>query len=49
MRLALNTFVYEVAQVPVEQALQSALRFGFTFIEYAAIDDVIVDIMEEGA
>jgi len=36
MRLALNTFVYEVAQVPVEQTLQSASRFGFTYIEYAA-------------
>lgn len=36
MHLALNTFIYEVAKVPVEQALQSAGRFGFTFIEYAA-------------
>ena len=36
MRLALNTFVYEVAQVPIERALQSACGFGFTFIEYAA-------------
>jgi sugar phosphate isomerase/epimerase len=36
MRLALNTFVYEVAQVPIDQALQSASHFGFTFVEYAA-------------
>ena len=36
MRLALNTFVYEVAQVPIEQTLHSASRFGFTYIEYAA-------------
>lgn len=36
MRLALNTFVYEVAQVPIEQTLQSASRFGFTYVEYAA-------------
>jgi sugar phosphate isomerase/epimerase len=36
MFLALNTFVYEVAQVPVEEALQSAGRFGFRYVEYAA-------------
>ena len=36
MHLALNTFVYEVAGVPVEQALRSAGQFGFRFIEYAA-------------
>jgi len=36
MYLALNTFVYEVARVPIEQALQSASGFGFRFIEYAA-------------
>ncbi len=36
MQLALNTFVYEVGKVPVEKALQSASRFGFKFIEYAA-------------
>jgi sugar phosphate isomerase/epimerase len=36
MRLALNTFVYEVAQVPIDQALQSASKLGFTFVEYAA-------------
>jgi sugar phosphate isomerase/epimerase len=38
MRLALNTFVYEVGKVPIEKALQSAVEFGFTFIEYAACD-----------
>jgi len=36
MQLALNTFVYEVGEVPIQQALQSANRFGFTYIEYAA-------------
>jgi sugar phosphate isomerase/epimerase len=36
MRLALNTFVYEVGKIPVENALQSACDFGFEFIEYAA-------------
>jgi len=36
MRLALNTFAYEVGKVPVEEALRSANKFGFTFIEYAA-------------
>jgi sugar phosphate isomerase/epimerase len=36
MQLALNTFVYEVGEVPVKKALQSAIRFGFKYIEYAA-------------
>jgi sugar phosphate isomerase/epimerase len=36
MRLGLNTFVYEVAQVPIEQTLKSAKQFGFTYIDYAA-------------
>ena len=36
MRLALNTFVYEVGKVPVEKTLESACRFGFEFIDYAA-------------
>lgn len=36
MYLALNTFVHEIAQVPIEKALQSAGKFGFRFIEYAA-------------
>jgi sugar phosphate isomerase/epimerase len=36
MRLALNTFVYEVGRVPIRQALKSAGRFGFRFVEYAA-------------
>lgn len=38
MRLALNTFVYEVGKVPIEEALQSAARLGFMFVEYAAYD-----------
>ena len=36
MYLALNTFVYEVAGVPIEETLRSAARLGFRFIEYAA-------------
>lgn len=36
MYLGLNTFVYEIAKVPIEKALQSASQFGFRFIEYAA-------------
>jgi len=36
MHLALNTFVYEVGEVPIKKALQSAIRFGFKYIEYAA-------------
>jgi len=36
MRLALNTYVYEVAQWPIEKTLKSAHRFGFHFVEHAA-------------
>jgi sugar phosphate isomerase/epimerase len=36
MYLALNTFVYEIAKAPIEEALHSADKFGFRFIEYAA-------------
>jgi sugar phosphate isomerase/epimerase len=36
MRLALNTFVYEVGNWPIARALASAQRFGFRYIEYAA-------------
>jgi sugar phosphate isomerase/epimerase len=36
MKLALNTFVYEVGEVPIVEALQSASKFGFTYVEYAA-------------
>jgi hypothetical protein len=36
MFLALNTFVYEVGRVPIEDALKSAYNFGFRFIDYAA-------------
>ena len=46
MRLALNTFVYEVGKVPIEKALQSACEFGFEFTDYAAYhsgDPVLMD------
>lgn len=36
MHLALNTFVYEVAEAPIEQTLDSAKKLGFTYVEYAA-------------
>ena len=36
MHLALDTFVYEVGKVPIERTLESAHRFGFTYVEYAA-------------
>ena len=38
MRLALNTFVYEVGKTPIEEALQSAAKLGFTYVEYAAYE-----------
>ena len=47
MRLALNTFVYEVGNVPIEQALQSACTFGFKFIEYAAYHSGDPTVMAE--
>jgi sugar phosphate isomerase/epimerase len=36
MKLALNTYVYEVAKWPIEKTLQSARRLGFNHTEYAA-------------
>jgi len=36
MRLAINTFVYEVGKVPVKEALKSAKKFGFEFVDLAA-------------
>ena len=36
MKLALNTYVYEVARWPVEKTLKSASRLGFNHTEYAA-------------
>lgn len=36
MRLALNTFVYEVGKKTAKETLQSAKKLGFEFIEYAA-------------
>jgi sugar phosphate isomerase/epimerase len=35
MKLALNTYVYEVAGWPIERTLQSARRLGFTYTEWA--------------
>jgi len=36
MKLALNTYVYEVAKWPIEKTLKSAKRLGFQYTEYAA-------------
>ena len=36
MKLALNTYVYEVAKWPIEKTLKSARRLGFQYTEYAA-------------
>jgi len=36
MKLALNTYVYEVAKWPIEKTLKSAHRMGFRYTEYAA-------------
>ena len=36
MKLALNTYVYEVAKWPIEKTLKSAHRMGFKYTEYAA-------------
>jgi sugar phosphate isomerase/epimerase len=36
MKLALNTYVYEVAKWPIEKTLTSAHRMGFRYTEYAA-------------
>jgi len=36
IRLAINTFVYEVGKVPIEKALRGAEKFGFKFIDLAA-------------
>src|ERR1035437_2565026 len=36
MKLAFNTYVYEVAKWPIEKTLKSAHRLGFKYTEYAA-------------
>ncbi|MBD3240011.1 MAG: TIM barrel protein [Chitinivibrionales bacterium] len=36
VQLAFNSYVYEVAQWPIAQTLESASRFGFRHVEYAA-------------
>ena len=37
MKLALNTYVYEVAKKGPEESLRSAAKFGFRYIEFAGI------------
>jgi sugar phosphate isomerase/epimerase len=36
MKLAFNSYVYEVAKWPIEKTLASASRLGFRYVEYAA-------------
>lgn len=36
MKLSANTFVYEVGQVPIREALKSLKKFGFQYIDLAA-------------
>ena len=36
MKLAFNSYVYEVAKWPIEKTLASASKFGFRYLEYAA-------------
>ena len=36
MKLAFNTYVYEVAKWPIEKTLRSAHRMGFRYTEYVA-------------
>jgi sugar phosphate isomerase/epimerase len=38
VKLALNTYVYEVGKFPIEKTLRSAVKFGFKNIEYAAYE-----------
>jgi len=47
MYLAINTFVYEVAKVPVREALKNARKFGFRFVDLAAYNSADPTIMGE--
>lgn len=40
MKLAFSNYVYEVAKWPIEKALDSARRFGFTYTEFAPVGSV---------
>jgi sugar phosphate isomerase/epimerase len=51
MKLALNTYVYAVAQDHIMKALRSAVHFGFTHVEYAACDSgdpTVISARERG-
>ena len=48
MHLALNTFVYEVGKVPIEETLQSTVKFGFKYIDYAAYHSGDPTLMNAG-
>ncbi len=36
MKLGANTFVYEVGNIPIQRALESIAKIGFTFVDLAA-------------
>lgn len=36
MKLAVNTFVYELAKTSIEDTIGSAEKFGFRYMDYAA-------------
>jgi sugar phosphate isomerase/epimerase len=38
MKLSLNTYLYECARVPIQNALPSVKKFGFSLIDYAGIN-----------
>ena len=48
MKLALNTYVYEVAKWPIEKTLKSAAHMGFKHTEYAACGSGDPDQDERG-
>ena len=48
MKLAFNTYVYEVAKWPIEKTLASAQRLGFKYTEYAACDSGRSDADDAG-
>jgi sugar phosphate isomerase/epimerase len=38
MKLAMNTFVFEVAEVSIEDSIKSAEKFGFRYMDWAAYE-----------
>ena len=38
MKLSLNTYIYECARVPIQKALSSVKKFGFSLVDFAGIN-----------